>query len=144
MTVYYYDLFTGTAGTLLTSHTADSGATWPNDADHYYGTGIVTLDGLGGVYQSNTGSSINLSSATMPSTQNFEVLFTHIQYSSISGGDNAGLVLLSSSFPAIASAYGILYAENIGWELYQFSLTEATLLSGPHAGPAFGVTWHMK
>ena len=34
MTVYYYDLFTGTAGTLLTSHTADSGATWPNDANH--------------------------------------------------------------------------------------------------------------
>jgi len=71
MTVYYYDLFTGTAGTLLTSHTADSGATWPNDADHYYGTGIVTLDGLGGVYQSNTGSSINLSSAAMPSTGPF-------------------------------------------------------------------------
>ena len=38
MTVYYYDLFTGTAGTLLTSHTADSGATWPNDADHYTST----------------------------------------------------------------------------------------------------------
>jgi hypothetical protein len=144
MTVYYYDLFTGTAGTLLTSHTADSGATWPNDADHYYGTGIVTLDGLGGVYQSNTGSSINLTSAAMPSTQHCEVLFTHVQHNSLAGGDNAGLVLLSTSFPTIASAYGIFYADNIGWELYQFSLSEATLLAGPYAGPAFGVTCYMK
>ncbi len=144
MTVYYYDLFTGTAGTLLTSHTADSGATWPNDADHYYGTGIVTLDGLGGVYQSNTGSSINLSSAAMPSTQNFEVLFSYIRKTSIAA--NAGLIFLSSPWPTIADCYELFYAEGDGWLLYHTSISGSTntLLAGPYAGPAFGVTWYMK
>ena len=144
MTVYYYDLFTGTAGTPLTSHTADSGATWPNDADHYYGTGIVTLDGLGGVYQSNTGSSINLSSAVMPSTQNFEVLFSHVRETSIAA--NAGLILLSSSWPTIADCYELFYAEGDGWLLYHTSISGSTntLLAGPYAGPAYGVTWYMK
>ena len=144
MTVYYYDLFTGTAGTPLTSHTADSGATWPNDADHYYGTGIVTLDGLGGVYQSNTGSSINLSSAVMPSTQNFEVLFSHVRETSIAA--NAGLILLSSSWPTIADYYELFYAEGDGWLLYHTSISGSTntLLAGPYAGPAYGVTWYMK
>ena len=146
MTVYYYDLFTGTAGTLLTSHTADSGATWPNDADHYYGTGIVTLDGLGGVYQSNTSSSntINLSSAAMPSTQNFEVLFSYIRKTSIAA--NAGLIFLSSSWPTIADCYELFYAEGEGWLLYHTSITGSTntLLAGPYAGPALGVTWYMK
>ena len=144
MTVYYYDLFTGTAGTLLTSHTADSGETWPNDADHYYGTGIVTLDGLGGVYQSNTGSSINLSSAAMPSTQNFEVLFSYIRKTSIAA--NAGLIFLSSSWPTIADCYELFYAEGDGWLLYQTSTSGSTntLLAGPYAGPAFSVTWYMK
>jgi len=144
MTVYYYDLFTGTAGTLLTSHTADSGATWPNDANHYYGTGIVTLDGLGGVYQSNTGSSINLSSAAMPSTQNFEVLFSYIRKTSIAA--NAGLIFLSSSWPTIADCYELFYAEGDGWLLYHTSISGSTntLLAGPYAGPALGVTWYMK
>ena len=146
MTVYYYDLFTGTAGTLLTSHTADSGATWPNDADHYYGTGIVTLDGLGGVYQSNTSNSntINLSSASMPSTQNFEVLFLYIRKTSIAA--NAGLIFLSSSWPTIADCYELFYAEGDGWLLYHTSISGSTntLLAGPYAGPALGVTWYMK
>jgi hypothetical protein len=144
MTVYYYDLFTGTAGTPLTSHTADSGATWPNDADHYYGTGIVTLDGFGGVYQSNTGSSINLSSATMPSTQNFKVLFSHVRETSIA--TNAGLILLSSSWPTIADCYELFYAEGEGWLLYHTSISGSTntLLAGPYAGPALGVSWYMK
>jgi hypothetical protein len=146
MTVYYYDLFTGTAGTPLTSHTADSGATWPNDADHYYGTGIVTLDGLGGVYQSNTSSSntINLSSAALPSTQNFEVLFSYIRKTSIAA--NAGLIFLSSSWPTIADSYELFYAEDEGWLLYHTSITGSTntLLAGPYAGPALGVTWYMK
>ena len=146
MTVYYYDLFTGTAGTLLTSHTADSGATWPNDANHYYGTGIVTLDGLGGVYQSNTSSlnTINLSSAPMPSTQNFEVLFSYIRKTSIAA--NAGLIFLSSSWPTTADSYELFYAEGEGWLLYHTSITGSTktLLAGPYAGPALGVTWYMK
>ena len=44
------------------------------------------LDGLGGVYQSTAASatSINLSSASMPSTYNFEVLFSYVRKTSIS------------------------------------------------------------
>ncbi len=77
MTVYYYDLFTGSAGTLLTSTTTDSGASWPTDSTHKWGTGVLELDGSGGIFQSiaNTGSTYNFPSSPMPSSLNFEALF---------------------------------------------------------------------
>jgi len=59
MTVYYYDLFTGasggTAGTLLSSTTADSGATWPTSSSYSDGN-AVELDGNGGIFSSITGA----------------------------------------------------------------------------------------
>ena len=139
MTVYYYDLFTGTAGTLLTSHTADSGATWPNDANHCRGTGTVVLDGLGGVYQSTAApaTSINLSSASMPSTYNFEVLFSYVRKTAISPS-NGGISILSTS--AFATTWKLIYTEGSGWYLYN----TIGIVAGPVAGPGLNVTWYMK
>ena len=76
MTTYLTDTFTGSAGTLLTAHTSDSGATWPNDANHILGTaGSIALDGNGMLYGTGGGLAGQLSSITLP-TGAFSIIYT--------------------------------------------------------------------
>ena len=149
MTIYYYDLFTGTAGTLLTSHTADSGATWPTDTSHLdiYEGGTIELDGNGFTFLSTTGGVSEMSSATMPSTDNFEVLFDYVRYSDVAGGSNAGIVLLTSAWPSPSNLYFLFYQDSgstPGWVLYSSIGGTNTQLTTIYPGPALGVTWYMK
>ncbi len=73
---YLYDTFGGNAGTSLSAHTGDSGATWPG------ATGF-TLDGNGWIY--NTTTAFNTSTATMPPTDAFTIQYDLSYVSAISG-----------------------------------------------------------
>src|SRR5271166_1962225 len=103
MTVYYYDLFTGasggTAGTLLSSTTADSGATWPISTSYNTGNAIE-VDGNGGIFSSITGAAIQIPSATQPLSYNFEVQFSFERLTPSTAGTQCG-VLLSAVFPGL-------------------------------------------
>ncbi len=140
MTVYYYDLFTGTAGTLLTSHTADSGATWPNNSSHIRGNNNTELDGNGMLFQSGTGPCINIPSATQPPTFNFEVLFTFERLTSVSDSVAGVLLATNGSMSSCTDHWEFIYREGSGWS---FCHQEAPA-SSYVAGPAVGVTWWMK
>ncbi len=140
MTVYYYDLFTGTAGTLLTSHTADSGETWPNNSSHIRGNNNTELDGNGMLFQSGTGPCINIPSATQPPTFNFEVLFTFERLTSVSDSVAGVLLATNGSMSSCTDHWEFIYREGSGWS---FCHQEAPA-SSYVAGPAVGVTWWMK
>ncbi len=148
MTVYYYDLFTGSAGTLLTDTISDSGASWPTDSSHQWGKGVLKLDGSGGIFQSiaNSGTTYNLPSATMPSTLNFEVLFTLSRMTSIASSW-AGVILVSDPIDgSMPDHFIISYVEGSAWVLYHYNGSaweELASLSSP-SGPDVGSTWYMK
>ncbi len=146
MTVYYYDLFTGSAGTPLTSTTTDSGASWPTDSTHQLGTGVLELDGSGGIFQSiaNSGSTCNLTSATMPSSLNFEALFWINRMTSITSSQ-AGLVLISAPLNgSTLDYYIIVYVETTGWSLWHYTGSQWIELASSPSGPAISSTWYMK
>ena len=146
MTVYYYDLFTGSAGTLLTSTTTDSGASWPTDSTHQYGTGVLKLDGSGGIFQSSTetGDTWNFPSATMPSSLNCEVLFWINRITSVASSE-AGVILLSAPMTGtIPDQYFIMYSEGFGWFLYHWNTSSWIELASSTSGPEIGSTWYMK
>ncbi len=146
MTVYYYDLFTGSAGTPLTSTTTDSGASWPTDSTHQYGTGVLKLDGSGGIFQSigSTGSTYNLSSAIMPSSLNFEALFWVNRMTSVASSQ-AGLILVSAPIHgSMPDQYVIQYVDGTGWSLWHWNTDAWIELASSTSGPAIGSTWYMK
>ena len=140
MTVYYYDLFTGTAGTLLTSHTADSGATWPNDANHLYKYNSIQLDGTGAVFLAGTQPTLEISSATQPSSRNFEVLFTFKRLSALSGSSSGVELLRQPPFTGSAEDYAFVYNEGSGFTF----LHSGAPVGGYAAGPAVGTLWYLK
>ena len=139
MTVYYYDLFTGTAGTLLTSHIADSGATWPNDSNHVAGNNSIQLDGDGAVFLEGAQPALEIPSATQPSSQNFQVLFSFIRLSSVSGSQSGVELLRWPTFGAATDDYSFSYFEGSGFA-FQLGGSE---IGGYAAGPAIGVLWHL-
>ena len=140
MTVYYYDLFTGTAGTPLTSHTADSGATWPNDANHLYEYNSIQLDGNGAVFLEGTQPTLEIPSATQPSSQNFEVLFTFKRLSALSGSSSGVELLRQAPFTGSAEDYAFVYNEGSG-----FTFLHSGLPVGDYAaGPAVETLWYLK
>ena len=140
MTVYYYDLFTGTAGTPLTSHTADSGATWPNDANHLSEYNSIQLDGNGAVFLEGTQPTLEIPSATQPSSQNFEVLFTFKRLSALSGSSSGVELLRQAPFTGSAEDYAFVYNEGSG-----FTFLHSGLPVGDYAaGPAVGTLWYLK
>ena len=140
MTVYYYDLFTGTAGTLLTSHTADSGATWPNDANHLYEYNSIQLDGNGAVFLEGSQPTLEIPSATQPSSQNFEVLFTFKRLSALSGSSSGVELLRQAPFTSSAEDYAFVYNEGSGFTF----LHSGTPVGGYADGPTVGTLWHLK
>ena len=150
MTVYYYDLFTSSGGTtyppgtLLTSTTADSGATWPNDANHITTTNLVELDGNGMVFCSGTSPSIQIPSATQPSTQNFEVLYSFVRLTALSGQCSGVELLRANPFTGSAEDFSFNYCE--GWNGYTgfYFLHSGTPQGVGAAGPAAGVVWYIK
>ena len=140
MTVYYYDLFTGTAGTLLTSHTADSGATWPDDANHLDEYNSIQLDGNGAVFLEGTQPTLEIPSATQPSSQNFEVLFTFKRLSALSGSSSGVELLRQAPFTGSAEDYAFVYNEGSG-----FTFLHSGLPVGDYAaGPAVETLWYLK
>jgi hypothetical protein len=139
MTVYYYDLFTGTAGTLLTSHTADSGATWPIDANHLYNYNSIQLDGNAAVFLEGTQPTLEIPSATQPSSQNFEVLFTFKRLSALSGSSSGVELLRQAPFTGSAEDYAFVYNEGSGFTF----LHAGTPVGGYAAGPAVGTIWYL-
>ena len=140
MTVYYYDLFTGTAGTPLTSHTADSGATWPNDANHLYEYNSIQLDGNGAVFLEGTQPTLEIPSATQPSSQNFEVLFTFNRLSALSGSSSGVELLRQAPFTGSTEDYAFDYTEGSGFAF----LHNGAAVGGYAAGPAVGTLWYLK
>ena len=73
--IYFKDTFAGAAGTLLTAHTSDSGATWPNDDNHVLGASPIELDGNGMVFPTGSDVEGQLPSITLPSGA-FEIIYT--------------------------------------------------------------------
>ncbi len=118
MTVYYYDLFTGasggTAGTLLSSTTADSGATWPTSSSYSDGN-AVELDGNGGIFSSITGAAIQIPSATQPSGYNFEVQFSFERLSTSTAGTLSGVLLATASGFSLTDHWEFYYNEGSGF-----------------------------
>ena len=140
MTVYYYDLFSGTAGTPLTSHTANSGATWPNDANHIDEYNSIQLDGNGAVFLEGTQPTIEIPSAAQPSTQNFEVLFSFIRLSALSGSSSGVELLRQAPFTGSTEDYAFDYTEGSGFAF----LHDGVAVGGYAAGPAVGTLWYLK
>ena len=144
MTVYYYDLFTGTAGTLLTSHTANSGATWPNDTNHLTTTNLIELDGTGMVFSSGTAPTLQIPSATQPSTQNFEILYSFVRLTPLAEQSSGAELIRATPFATAANDVSFTYCE--GWNGYTgfyFLLSDVPQGTGV-PGPAIGVTWYIK
>jgi hypothetical protein len=142
MSVYLHDTFQGTAGTALTSHTADSGATWPTDSSHKAGANAIELDGSGELFSSSGSASANISSATMPATQNFEVQYDLKRYSSVSGA-YFGLTLLAN-YPGFADHYDFLCSDDGARPGLFFSHNGSTSSSIFSTTPANGVTWRIR
>jgi len=142
MTVYYYDLFTGasggTAGTLLSSTTADSGATWP--ISNSYNTGnAIEVDGTGGIFSSIAGTAVQIPFATQPSSYNFEVQYSFERLSTSTTGTQSG-VLLSGAFPGLLDHWEFYYNEGSG---FAFAHND-TPVESYVAGPAVGTKWFIK
>ncbi len=140
MTVYYYDLFTGTAGTPLTSHTAESVATSPDDANHLTEYNSIQLDGNGAVFLEGTQPTLEIPSATQPSSQNFEVLFTFKRLSALSGSSSGVELLRQAPFTGSAEDYAFVYNEGSGFTFLHSGLP----VGGYAAGPAVGTLWYLK
>ena len=142
MTVYYYDLFTGasggTAGTLLSSTTADSGATWPTSSSYNIGNAI-DIDGNGNIFSSISGTAVQIPSAIQPSSYNFEVQYSFERLTTSTTGTQSG-VLLSGAFPGLLDHWEFYYNEGSGFA-FAHNLTP---VGSYVAGPAVGTKWFIK
>ncbi len=91
------DSFGGSAATLITAHTADSGATWPSDSSHQAGgtSGAtdIQLNGTGGIFLANADSA-NIPSTTMPATP-FEVIFGYGRKTALTSAQTVALTLFA-------------------------------------------------
>ena len=93
--IYFKDTFAGAAGTLLTAHTSDSGATWPNDDNHVLGASPIELDGNGMVFPTGSDVEGQLPSIALPSGA-FEIIYTVYAYTANWQGF-AGITLYSNT-----------------------------------------------
>ncbi len=93
--IYFKDTFAGAAGTLLTAHTSDSGATWPNDDNHVLGASPIELDGNGMVFPTGSDVEGQLPSITLPSGA-FEIIYTVYAHTANWSG-TAGITLYSNT-----------------------------------------------
>ena len=143
MTVYYYDLFTGasggTAGTLLSSTTSDSGSTWPTNSSYNYGNAIE-LDGNGGIFSSVATAAMQIPSATQPSSYNFEVQYSLQRLSTSTTGTQSGVLLATASGFAFTDHWEFYYVEGSG---FAFAHNDGPVGSFV-AGPAVGTKWYIK
>ena len=141
MTVYYYDLFTGTPGTLLTNHTSDSGATWPNDTNHVAGPAAIELDGNGMIFSTSTAWIAQISSATMP-TGNFEITYTMMNLGGTSVNDCAGVTIyIDSPVSSLTDYAALVTVANLGTDWFYNNTTagfDNTLC------PVVGQLYYMK
>ena len=123
MTVYYYDRFAGTPGTLLTNHTSDSGATWPNDTNHVAGSAAIELDGNGMIFSTSVDWIAQLSSATMP-TSNFEITYTMMNLGGTSVNDCAGVTIcIDSPLSSLTDYAALVTVANLGTDWFYNNTT---------------------
>lgn len=94
MSVYLDDTLADFPGTLLTSHASTPVGTWtwPNNATHVAGSAAITLDGAGFCFNSG-GAGAQISSASLPSSPNFQVFFSTDSISPV--GTIAGILLFA-------------------------------------------------
>jgi len=116
--IYYYDLFSGSAGTPVPSHTADSGATWPNDANHLVSANLIELDGNGMVFSSGTSTTIEIPSAPQPATQNFEILYSFVRLTALTEHESGVQILRQNPFTGSTDDFKFCYLEGYGSGLY--------------------------
>lgn len=125
MTTYLTDTFTGTATSNLSAHTADSGNTYTA------GTGTILLDGVGGIYSTNTtnqttfGTNNYSASGTFPSSTTVNITFTMKCLSD----QNFNSVMVTDG----TNAYSLIArptSSTPGWQLNKFTLpvTGSTVL----------------
>ncbi len=138
MAVYLNDTFSGTSGTLLSAHTSDSGAAWPNDSNHSNGGNGLALDGSGGVYLSTTAPSSILSTAAMPGTVNFEVLFAVYRMTAVNPSQTG--VTLFSTEPPTTNNWKLMFTDGSGFGLYNGPTSKAST----GLSPAVGQKWWIK
>lgn len=147
-TVYGYDLFAGTSGTALTSHTPDSGGSWPTDSAHANGTSI-DLDGSGMLYLGG-GDTSNLPSWTMPTTANFEVYWDYERLSALSLGQQVmGSIWSDLPTGTFTSITGLLCKEPGGGTgaatgIFFGNNTNTPLSATPAALPAVGTKVRLR
>jgi hypothetical protein len=142
-TVYLRDNLTGSTNSALTSHTADSGATWPSDSTHAVGANAIELDGSGGMFLSG-GDSANISSAAMP-TGDFEVICGLKRNSAVTNSV-AQLFLFSPALTSFSQPVSLCWMETgaIHPGLNFLDSTGSPLNGSPNAGPSVGVEWLIK
>jgi len=144
--IYYYDLFSGSAGTPLPSHTADSGATWPNDVKRLVSANLIELDGNGMVFSSGTSTTIEIPSAPQPATQNFEILYSFVRLTALTEHKSGVQILRQNPFTGSTDDFAFCYLEGYGSGPYTgvyFQHSDVPV-STVAAGPAVGVTWYIK
>jgi hypothetical protein len=117
MSTYLTDTFTGTNGTALTAHTSDSGASYL--AGNGSGVANITLDGNGQIFNSSGTTSFAYANATMPSTQNVQVIFSITKYTILhSGYTNYETIVLLDQGPdsSPTNTYSLSHLDNWGFE----------------------------
>jgi len=133
--VYLVDTFQGAAGTSLGAHASDSGAAW----DLLAGNTSVSLGGSGMVYLSGTQPSIWISTAAMPSSDNFEARYTFERLSSVMGTDTGVTLLMANPWTGARITFNWIESSSY------FTFENAGTYVGPTAsGPALNVPWFIK
>ena len=124
---YLYDTFRGSAGTLLSAHTSDTGAKWVTNGGSY------TLDGNGYVYANTNNPSPATSNATLPGSLAFQVFFDCNNLGSVGAGA-CGVQLARST----SNGYQFLIKSGVSYFTYN-GVSQGT--SG--GAPGTGVIWRI-
>jgi hypothetical protein len=103
-----WDQFAGTGS--LTSHTADSGASWALNS--FFNTGTLTLNGNGsGRVRTNTSNQSWGISSAAPSSTDYRVS-CELYFASLVSGDFGGILLRAD--PAAQTAYKVFWRQSTG------------------------------
>lgn len=119
MTVYVHDSFTDTTGTLLESHTGETGATWAKNAAWTSGSADIQANRCA----LNTGLAIYYASG-VPATNDYDVGFdVYVASASAQGG------VVARQDPTQTTFYWLYYDASAGnFVLYRYVAGSATLL----------------
>jgi hypothetical protein len=133
------DTFTGTNGTLLSAHTADTGQTWSQTFGSVW-TSTLILTGSNAITDGTGAIGVYASNFT-PTTPNYTVS-APVALSATGAGWGMMLARIQSPSAGNLNAYGCLFAQGTGLQLYklagasptltQIGTTDTTFTSGTH------------